>query len=112
MALLRAWAQKKAGRREKGAQNQNRGGRLSGSSWRDGRQTTYGNNIAGDGNKKLCCLIEGKEHRGERSGGAALDRSSTLPVHLNLKQRKAHKKMCAKSLTTDASTLREILGAI
>lgn len=112
MVLLRAWAQRKAERRGKGAQNQNQRGRLSGSNWRDGRRATYGNNIAGDGNKTLCCLIEGKEHRGERSGGAALDRSSTLPVHLNLKQRKAHKKMCARTLITDASTLHKILGAI
>lgn len=53
---------------EKRAQNQIQGGRPSGSSWRHGRQTTYGNNIAGDGNKMLCCLTEGKEHRGERWG--------------------------------------------
>lgn len=69
MVLLSVGTEK-GRKREKGAQNQNWGGRPSGSSWRDGRQTTYGNNIAGDGNKMLCCLIEGKEHRGERSGGA------------------------------------------
>lgn len=111
MVLLRARAQGKAerGRKEPGIKIREEG---QVGAVRHGRWTTYGNNIEGDGNKMLCCLIQEKEHRGAMSGGADAGENLNSSSTFKSKERKTHKKVCARTLIKDPSTLRKILGPI
>lgn len=69
---------------------------------RYGRQTTYGKNIERDGNEVLCCLIQEKEHKGMRSGGAHTRKKLNSSSTFESKERKMHQKMCARTPIKDA----------
>lgn len=55
-----------------------------------------------------CCVMQEKEHRGERSGGADPGEKLSSPSTFQSEERMTHKTMGARTLIKAASTLHKI----
>lgn len=75
-----------------------------------GREVEDGQHVAtilkGMGMK--CCVMQEKEHRGERSGGAEPGEKLSSPSMFQPEERMTHKTMGARTLTKSAATLHKL----
>lgn len=104
---LPAQAQEMAERGRKQSQTKTR---ENGQGGAVGREVEDGQHVAtilkGMGVK--CCVIQEKEHRGERSGGADPGEKLSSPSTFQPEERMTHKTMGARTLTKAAATLHKL----